>query len=384
MRPWGWMVAWVVCTFPVIALPPPLALLGLGVIAWWVWRGELAGMLVAWMVAASVVVACASHAGVLLGAWVLSGVALTRLVRQHGGETSGKPGRVMEIQQHAASVLLFALTPLLVAAAQDWTMDVGSPLARARVDQILSGAGIRCAGSRWVTGSAWAVAAIASLRLGLFPFPFSLRRSTRRLSGVPLVSLLAAFMPSSAVAVVRLSQQIRGGEGLDPVLGFVGCVALLTGGCWLRVEWLAESMAGHVSQCMTGLILLASGCQDRSLVVGVATHAALAALVGGAWSSLLRRAGGSSDLAKVAARYRTLPELAPMHAVFVLVSCPIPGTPAGRAWMELAATALASGSPGGLLIIAGVCVWCWALLDGLRRVGIRMREEEAHLAHGHS
>lgn len=332
--------------------------------------------LVAATVGASLVVACTHHAGVLLLAWMVSGAALTMLVRREGGETSGKPGRILEMQQHAASALLLALVPAVVHASGTWSLDARPASFGDRACSLLAAAGVREGRAAWNLVIASLVALIAALRLGIFPFPFSLRRSARRLQGVPLLALLAVFLPCSIAAVGRLHSALHGTAGsLTPAVAALGCVAVVTGALWLYVEWLAESVLGEVAQCYAGLALLSFVFDDATLTSRVVVQGAIALIAGAAWATRMRDLLHTSDLSKVSRGYEGAGELHATHAVFVVVACPVPGTPGGQVWMGILGRHTASGTGFGLVVFLGAALLCAALVRSIRKASTRLRDD---------
>ncbi len=320
-------------------------------------------------VAASLAVASASQAGLLFLAWIASGVALTAMVRREGGETSGKPGRVLEAQQHAASVLLLVLLAALVTVGQDWDLGRLAPRVSTGVAFILSSAGLRHGPLVWNRVATVVLVSLVALRLGLFPFPFSLRRSTRRLRDLPLAVLLAVFLPTSMIALSKVFDALyRSAPGVVPATAALGCVALVTGALWLRVEWLAESVLGHVAQSYMGLALISLSLRDPGLTRRVVLHAVFAVLAGSLWAMRLRQQVGSSDLSKAGPGYAAHRELALRHAVFCLLSCPLPGTPGGTVWMGVLGQGIAGGRGVSVVVFVGIALLYCALFHSMGKV----------------
>jgi hypothetical protein len=331
--------------------------------------------------AASAVTALTGHMGVLLLAWLVSGAALTVLVRREGGETSGKPGRILELQQHAASVFLFLVVAGSVTVTTGWAMPGvgGWRMSDGRILALLSGAGLAHGVGVWHTGAAVLLTATAALRLGLFPFPFSLRRSARRLQGFPLLMLLAVFLPASMIALLRLHVALHADSGslLAASFGLLGCVALVTGALWLQVEWLAESVLGQVAQCHLGLALLGVGFGNPTLVTLVVVQMAVALVAGGMWTIRMRSLVQTADLATAADGYARHRELGMWHMLFVVLAIPWPGTPGGQVWMAILGRSMASGTGVGVLVLVGVVLLFCGLFRSIGKVCTRLRRDPA-------
>lgn len=350
-------------------------------------QGQGGGLALAGTVAASVGVALTHHAGILLLAWIVSGGALTQLVRREGGETSGKPGRVLELQQHASSVLLVLVIAAIVAAADAWNLSE-SPSGyhvKDRVTRLLSAAGLRAGASAWDLWLTLFVVSAAALRLGVFPFPFSLRRSARRLHGIPLLAFLAVFLPGSLCALARLGFCVAGlgGSSLSAAAMALGCVVLVTGALWLQVEWLGESIMGLVAQCYVGLALLAIGSGDSVRTTMVILQGAIASGAGGLWTMRMRQLARTSDLAKAADGYARHSELQLWHGLFVMVACPWPGSPGGLVWMYVIGRSLAAGTGFGLAVLLGILLLCCGLFRSIGKVGVRLSRVSSGTAVSH-
>ncbi|MBN1424186.1 hypothetical protein JXA88_06495 [Candidatus Fermentibacteria bacterium] len=334
------------------------------------------GLLLATTAVSSIGVAFSHHAGVLLLAWVVSGGSLTYVVRREGGETSGKPGRVLELQQHISSVLLLLALAGIVVVGQSWDLAASPPVHRLwdRIMWLLAGAGVQKSARIWDAVLTTLVASAAVFRLGVFPFPFSLRRSARRLHGIPLLILLAVFLPTSMCAVARLSfgAETYGAISLGSVATILGAIALVTGALLLQAEWLGESIIGLVAQCYVGLALLGIGSGESMRTTMVVIQASIACGVGGLWTMRLRSLAQTSDLAKASGGYARHRELQLWHGVFVMAACPWPGTPGGLIWMCVLGRSIAAGTGFGLVVLLGITLLYCGLFRSIGKVSVRL------------
>jgi hypothetical protein len=305
---------------------------------------------------------------------MMSGGALTLLVRLEGGETASKPGRILQVQQHGSSVLLFSVIVVIIGGTGSWILRGGIPTFGMAFSRLLSMAGLRAQTEAGIVMIPLALITALALRLGLFPFPFSSRRTARRLRGSSLLLFLAVFLPSSlwAISTVYAAVPEEVGAILPIGTALLGLVALLTGGFWLQTEWQAGALAGHLLQayCGLGLIALAIG---GPTVLG--PHLIQSAIVAGAvvaWEYRVHNVLGSSDLSKWAEGYRNQPLLWKLHLLVILMAIPWPGTPSGNVWLLALGRDLMIGSGFGLLTMAGVLLVAAGMLRSMHKVASRI------------
>lgn len=317
-----------------------------------------------------------NHGGVLLFFWMMSGGALTLLVRLEGGETASKPGRILQMQQHGSSVLLFGVIVVLVGGSGSWMLRSGMTTFGMTFGRLLSMAGLRAQTEVGIVMIPLAMIATLALRLGLFPFPFSSRRTARRLRGSSLFIFLAFFLPSSLWAISKLYVVVP--EEVSAVLpigtALLGVTALITAGLWLQTEWQVGALAGHLLQAYAGLGLIGLAIGGTAVL---GPHLVQTAIVAGAvvvWEYRIHNLLGSSDLSKWAEGYRNQPFLWRLHLVVILMAIPWPGTPSGSIWLLALGRDLLIGSGMGVLTIAGVGLVAAGMLRSLQKVASRTTE----------
>jgi hypothetical protein len=317
-----------------------------------------------------------NHGGTLLFFWMMSGGALTLLVRLEGGETASKPGRILQMQQHGSSVLLFGVIIMLVAGSGSWILRSGMATFGISYGRLLSMAGLRAQTGAGIAMVPLAMIAAVALRLGLFPFPFSSRRTARRLRGSSLLIFLALFLPSSLWAISKLYAGMLEDVGAILPIGtaLLGVTALITGGLWLQTEWQVGALVGHLVQAYIGLGLIGLAVGGPAVLGPHLVQTAIIAGVVVVWEYRIHSLVGSSDLSRWAEGYRNQPSLWKPHLLVILMAIPWPGTPAGNVWLLALGRDLLLGSGIGLLTVAGVGLVVAGMLRSLQKVASRTAE----------
>jgi hypothetical protein len=321
--------------------------------------------------------AVTNHGGILLFFWMVSGGALTLLVRLEGGETASKPGRILQMQQHGSSVLLFGVVVVLAVGAGTWKLQSEVPTFGQTFGRLLSMAGFRAQTEAGIVMIPLGMIATLAFRLGLFPFPFSARRTTRRVRGGTLLVFLAVFLPSSLWAITKLYGLVP--EEMSTLLpvstALLGVIALVTGGLWLQTEWQVGALAGHLVQAYLGLGLIGLAIGEPGILGPHLVQTAILAGVVVVWEHKIHRTLGSSDLSRWAKGYKSQPSLWRLHLLVILMAIPWPGTPSGKVWILALGRDLLIGSGLGLVTVAGVGLVAFGMLRSLEKVAARVTEE---------
>ncbi len=329
------------------------------------------------VVGGSLAQALSFHIGVILLSWMIAGAGLTLLVRLEGGRTASKSGRILQIQQHSSSILLLAMSVFLVAAMGNWHVGAsdgpGAESLGHGAERMLSAAGFPHAAGLWKRISVVLLPAIIALRLGIFPFPFSLRRTARRLDGGPLAVFLALFLPTSLWAISRYYVIFVSHVGSELVVAIagLGAVSVISGGFWLQTEWKVGPLAGHVAQVYLGLGLIGLALGGQGLLGPHLVHSAVVLAVLTIWGTRTQGELGSTDLSTWAEAYRTVPRLRSMHVLAICAAIPWPGTPAGNVWMTALGSDLLAGIGIGVIALGGVVLTTAGLCRSLSKIVAR-------------
>jgi len=314
------------------------------------------------------------HSGLLLFFWMVAGGALTLMVRLEGGETASKPGRILQMQQHGSTFLLLCLTVLVVAGTGNWNLNgpghTDDQSTILGLERLFSAAGIRGGRQAGEMTLLLSVPALLVLRLGLFPLPFSLRRTARRLRGRSLLLFVGFFLPSSLIAVSRFYSHIGivGGSRLAVVTAGLGLISLISGALWLQAEWKTGALIGHLAQVYLGLGLIGLAIGGPSVLRPHLLQTALVLTAAVIWESKIRSELGESDLSKCGDGYLGDPLFTKLHLGVILLSVPWPGTPSGRIWMLVLGRDMLSGSGLGLLTLAGVILTSAGMARSLGKI----------------
>ena len=342
--------------------------------------GSLA--LVATVMLASGIQVLTNHIGILFLAWSVAGGALTLLVRLEGGETASKPGRILQIQQHASTVLLLGFLVFLLQSSGSWLLRDSVSMSHViaqKAYSIMASAGIQHARSLWPLIIAVWLSLIISLRLGVVLFPFSLRRTSRRLGGIILFVFLGIFLPTSVWAFGLLYSYIlpEAGSVITIALGIMGALAVFGGGLWLQTEWRLGSMAGHIAQIYVGLALLAIARGSFSILKYHSVHTMIVFIIFALFEMVAVRTLGSTDIASWDASYLHNPLIRRLHAGTICAVFPWPGTPAGSIWISAMGNDFITGGGAGLLASLGIILLFSGMIRSFIRVNSRTHERQS-------
>lgn len=334
------------------------------------------------VILASIVQMITNHIGLLFLAWSIAGGALTLLVRLEGGETASKPGRILQIQQHASTILLFGFLVFLLQCSESWVLgsnSAGSLIDSQKAFRIMASAGIQHARRWWpLVITVW-LTLIITLRLGIVLFPFSLRRTSRRLGGGVLFVFLGIFLPTSIGAFGMLYSHMvtEVGSMISITLGIIGAVAVFSGGLWLQTEWRLGSMAGHVAQIFVGLGLLALARGDYEILRFHIFHMMVVIMFFALFEIESVRTLKSSDIASWDSAYISNPHMRRWHVGIICAVIPWPGTPAGRIWVSILANDFLTGGGAGILASAGIILLFSGMIRSFIRVNMRTHERQS-------
>jgi len=334
------------------------------------------------LIVASIMQILTTHMGLLFLAWSIAGGALTLLVRLEGGETASKPGRILQIQQHASTVLLFGFLVFLFHCSESWILGGAvseSPANSQKAFRIMASAGIQHASQWWpLIITVW-LSFIISLRLGIVLFPFSLRRTSRRLGGAVLFVFLGVFLPTSVGAFGTLYSHMVSevGSMISITLGIMGAIAVFSGGLWLQTEWRLGSMAGHVAQIFIGLGLLALARGEYEILRFHILHMMVVLMLFSGFELITVRTLGSTDISSWDSAYLSHPWIRRLHIGLVCIVIPWPGTPAGTIWISALGNDFLTGGGAGLLASLGIILLFSGLIRSFIRVIVRTHERQS-------